>query len=90
MIGGAKPTEHVRALRRGTGGNRFVEADANIIELLLCARDQLQEIETYALETGRHLDLAAVTIDTRRIKSGRISVEVTADLPAEPSGGSDA
>jgi len=65
---------------RTTGGNQFVAHDAGVIEILLCARDQLQTIEQYAKETGQTLDLAQITIHTRRIPSGKISVGVEADL----------
>lgn len=69
-------------MMRGTGGNRFIEADATRGDLLASINDQLGDIHQYAVETGRVLNLAEVTISTQRIKSGRISVNVSADLPA--------
>lgn len=65
---------------RGTGGNRFVEPDATRGDLMRSINDQLGDLHEYAVETGRVLDLAEVTISTKRIPSGRISVSVTADL----------
>lgn len=67
-------------MTRGCGGNQFVEGDANMMEVLLCIRDQLQFIEKYAEEDGRKFDLAEITVTTKRIPSGRISVNVEADL----------
>lgn len=65
---------------RGTGGNRFIEPDATCADLLKSINDQLGDLRAWAAETGRTLDVAEITISTRRIKSGRISVSVTADL----------
>jgi hypothetical protein len=65
---------------RGTGGNRFIEPDATSADLLRSINDQLGDLCEWAAETGRVFDIAEVTISTRRIASGRISVTVTADL----------
>jgi hypothetical protein len=65
---------------RGTGGNRFIGSDATRADLLGSINDQLGDLQEWADETGRVLDLAEVTISTCRIASGRISVTVTADL----------
>lgn len=65
---------------RGTGGNRFIEADATRADLMRSINDQLGDLHEWAGETGRVLDLAEVTISTKRIPNGRISVSVTADL----------
>lgn len=65
---------------RGTGGNRFIPAEATRSDLLRTINDQLGDIHEYATETGRVLDLAEVSIDTKRIPSGLISVSVAADL----------
>jgi len=65
---------------RGTGGNLFIEADATSADLLRSINDQLGDLREYAAETGRIFDVAEVTISTKRVKSGRISVSVTADL----------
>jgi len=70
---------------RGTGGNRFIGPDATRGGLLASINDQLGDIHEYAVETGRVLDLAEITISTQRIKSGRISVNVSADLAAAPT-----
>lgn len=71
---------------RGTGGNRFIEADATRADLMRSINDQLGDLHEYATETGRAFDLGEVTIETRRISTGRISVSVTADLgPSESS-----
>lgn len=75
---------------RGTGGNRFIESDANRADLMRSINDQLGDLYEWAGETGRVLDLAEVTISTRRIANGRISVSVTADLaPSIPPGESE-
>lgn len=43
----------------------------------------LEDLARYATVTGRTLDLGAITVDTKRIPDGRISVSVTADLTSE-------
>lgn len=70
---------------RGTGGNRFLGPDATRGDLLSSINDQLGDLQEWADETGRLLDLAEVTISTRRIPSGKISVSVTADLAPDPT-----
>ena len=65
---------------RGTGGNRFIGPDATRGDLLASINDQLGDLQEWADETGRLLDLSEVTISTKRIPSGNISVSVTADL----------
>lgn len=65
---------------RGTGGNRFIPPDATRADLLRTINDQLGDLYEYATETHRTLDIAEITISTRRIPSGYISVSVTADL----------
>lgn len=73
---------------RGTGGNRFIAADATSADLLRSINDQLGDLREWAAGDGRVLDLAEITISTQRVRSGRISVSVTADL-AEAGGASD-
>lgn len=65
---------------RGAGGNRFIEPDATRGDLLRTINDQLGDLQEWAEDTGRTLDLAELTISTQRISNGRISVSVTADL----------
>lgn len=65
---------------RGTGGNRFIGPNPTRADLLRSINDQLGDLYEWAAQTGRRLDLAAVTIDTKRIPSGNVSVSVTADL----------
>lgn len=65
---------------RGTGGNQFIDADATAADLLRSINDQLGDLREWAVGTGCVLDLAEVTISTKRISTGRISVSVTADL----------
>jgi hypothetical protein len=65
---------------RGAGGNLFIDAEATRADLLRSINDQLGNLHKYAIDTGRVLDIAEVTISTKRIPSGRISVTVTADL----------
>jgi len=65
---------------RGTGGNRFIGTNPTVTDLLLSINDQLGDLREWAVETGRVLDLAEVTISTKRIPSGAVSVSVTADL----------
>lgn len=84
---------HERDRLRGTGGNRFIEADATSADLLQSINDQLGDLREYATETGQVFDVAEVTISTHRIPSGRISVTVTADLsmaPTPPAAGDEA
>jgi hypothetical protein len=78
---------------RGTGGNQFIRADANTFDLLMSIRDQLAHMRAVAEESGRYLDVGEVTISTRRIKDGRVSVSLSADLataPIPPAAGGDA
>lgn len=65
---------------RGTGGNRFIGPDATRGDLLASINDQMGDLQEWADWSGRLLDLAEVTISTKRIPGGNISVSVTADL----------
>jgi hypothetical protein len=65
---------------RGTGGNRFIAADATRGDLLRSINDQLGDLQEWADMTNQTFDLAEITISTQRIPSGYISVNVTADL----------
>lgn len=68
---------------RGTGGNQFLPDDtaSNDVEALLAEiRAGLERLHGYALATHRDIDIAAITIETKRIPSGSISVSVTGDL----------
>lgn len=65
---------------RGTGGNRFIEADASCADLLRSINDQLGDLREWAEWSDRVLDVGEITISTKRIANGRISVSVTADL----------
>lgn len=65
---------------RGTGGNRFIPADATRADLMRTINDQLGDLHEWAAQTDQAFDLAEVTISTKRIPSGLISVSVTADL----------
>lgn len=67
-------------MMRGTGGNRFIPADATRADLMRSINDQLGDLHEWASETGRVFDLAEVSIHTKRIPSGLISVSVEADL----------
>lgn len=71
---------------RGTGGNRFIPADATSADLMRSINDQIGDLREWATETGRVFDLAEVSIYTKRIPSGLISVSVEADLgrPSSP------
>lgn len=71
-------------MRRGTGGNRFMQDDQSKAELLNIISRGIDDLQRHADSTGRLLDLGAITIETRRIPSGKVSVDVTADL-ASPS-----
>lgn len=65
---------------RRTGGNRFIEPDATSADLMRSINDQLGDLREWARDTGQVLDLGEITISTKRIPSGRISVSVTANL----------
>ena len=68
-------------MKRGTGGNRFIAADAGIPELMRVIHEGLYELADWVDDNPhRRLDLAEITIHTHRIPSGKISVEVAADL----------
>jgi hypothetical protein len=70
---------------RGTGGNRFIGTDPTAADLMRSINDQLGDLREWATDTGRVLDLAEVTISTKRIPSGVVSVSVTADLADDPT-----
>ncbi len=70
---------------RGTGGNRFIGTDPTTADLMRSINDQLGDLREWAADTGRVFDLAEVTISTRRIPSGVVSVSVMADLGADPT-----
>lgn len=72
---------------RGTGGNRFIAGDADLTDLMRAIHEGLHQLREWADDTGRHLDVGAITIDTKRIPSGRISVSVTGDLTGTPQVG---
>ena len=65
---------------RRTGGNRFIPADATIRDLEQAITGGLIDLIGWADKTGRVFDPGAVTIETKRIRNGRISVKVAADL----------
>lgn len=65
---------------RGTGGNRFIPSDATRGDLMASINDQLGDLQEWADETDRVFDIAEISIATKRIPSGRISVSVEADL----------
>lgn len=67
-------------MRRSTGGNRFIPADATSGDLLSSINDQLGDLREWAEITSRVFDLGQISIDTRRIPNGTISVTVEADL----------
>lgn len=78
------------SMNRGTGGNRFIPGDATRADLMRSINDQLGDLYEWARDTERAVDLGAITIETRRIPSGAISVEVAGDLTtAEAAGGGD-
>lgn len=78
--------EVVEERMRGTGGNRFIPADATRADLMRSINDQLGDLHEWAAETDQVFDLAEVTISTTRIPSGLISVTVSADLKRRPEG----
>lgn len=70
------------SMERGTGGNRFIDHDASIPDLMRVIHEGLYELADWAADTERAFDLAAITVTTHRIPSGKISVEVAGDLAA--------
>lgn len=70
---------------RGTGGNRFIDFDAQIEDLVVEVRRGLRELLRYAEETDRQLDLGAISVDTKWTNDARlISVTVSGDLQGGP------
>lgn len=65
---------------RGTGGNRFIAGDADLRALEIAIHEGLGSLLDWADATGRRVDIGAISVDTRRIPSGKISVSVTGDL----------
>ena len=76
---------------RGTGGNRFIDHDASISDLVMAVQRGLRELRDYAEDDGRRIDLAAISVETRPTRDGRlISVTVSGDLtPLPPRGGDE-
>ena len=80
---------------RGTGGNRFIDHDAQIEDLVTEVRRGLRELRDCAERTDRALDLGAISVETRWTRDARlISVTVSGDLgdgpatsPGRPEGG---
>ena len=70
---------------KGTGGNRIHGETMTRTEFLSAVLDELLELETYAERTGRRVDYGAVEVESRRVLSGWISVEVSSDLVAVPT-----
>lgn len=68
-------------MRRGTGGNQFIAPDATRADLMKSINDQLGDLQEWADDTGRVLDIGQLTIETKRIGNGKISVLVMGDLP---------
>ena len=71
---------------RGTGGNQFIDHDAQIEDVVAEVRRGLIRLRDYAERTGRALDLGAISVETSWTNDARlISVSVTGDL----QGGTD-
>lgn len=70
---------------RGTGGNRFILGDSDRTALVVAVQQGLFDLHEYAAATGRSVDVGAITVTTRRIPSGAISVSVTGDLTYTPT-----
>lgn len=68
----------------GTGNYQIIPADSGINALTAQIKKQLLDLSNYAWETGREFDPAAIRVETKRITSGRIGVNVEADLVAPP------
>lgn len=65
---------------RGIGGNQFIPEDSGLEDLMGEIWHGLRYLERYAEETGREIDYGAITVDTCRISTGKISVAVSGDL----------
>jgi hypothetical protein len=78
-------------MHRSTGGNRFISHDADCGDLARAIERGLLELRDWAADTGRVFDAGAISVETKRIPSGAISVTVTGDLidptTTEPEGG---
>lgn len=68
--------------RRSTGGNRFIPGDSDRTALVSAVSRGLHDLHAWAETTDRAVDVGAITITTKRIPSGAISVSVTGDLTA--------
>ncbi len=74
-------------MERGTGGNRFIPADADRAALLAAIDRGLRELEEWvADDPTRTFDPGQITVDTKRIASGAISVSVEGDFIATHPG----
>jgi len=67
-----------------TGGNLIYGETMSRSDLLSAIMDGLVALESYASATGRSVDYGAIEVETRRTRSGAISVRVLGDL-ADPS-----
>lgn len=68
-------------MERGTGGNRILDGDASIPDLMRVIHEGIYELKDWAEDDDSlRLDLGRLTVKTERVRSGKISVEVSADL----------
>ncbi len=68
-------------MHRNTGGNTFIPENADRDHFMKAIEYGLDSLERWCEgEEHLNLDLGRVTIDTKRISDGRISVSVEADL----------
>jgi hypothetical protein len=72
--------DHEARRMRGTGGNRFIAADSDRTMLAAAIARGLTELEDWGRDVGRAFDPGAITVETKRIANGLISVSVTGDL----------
>lgn len=64
---------------RQTGGNSFLPTEATQADLLAEIVSGIRYLDKYLTDEGRTLDVGAISIETERIKDGRISVTVMGD-----------
>lgn len=66
-------------MHRKTGGNTFISENATVNELMAAIHDGILALVEWCDE-DQEFDPGAISVETHRIPSGKISVDVGGDL----------
>lgn len=73
-------------MRRETGGNSFISENPTVNELMVAIHDGVLSLVEWYADGPDEFDPAAISVDTERISSGKISVTVSGDAKKVPRG----